>query len=139
MATAKILKAEGMAKCIGCYSCMLACARMLHGNFSPRKSAIQIRSTGGLQSKFVALICRGCANPPCAEVCMTEALRKRVGGGVIFKQDLCIGCRKCVQACSAEAIFFNEDEKKPIICIQCGSCTNFCPHQVISMEESQHD
>ncbi|GAB4264985.1 MAG: 4Fe-4S binding protein [Thermincola ferriacetica] len=134
MAEAKILKAPGMAKCIGCYSCMLACARVIHNDYSPRRSAIQIRSTGGLQSSFLAVICRGCLKPACAEACPAEALVERPGGGVIFKKDLCTGCRKCVAACSAEAIFFDEDEKKPIVCIQCGTCTRYCPHQVITME-----
>ncbi len=132
----KVLKAEGMAKCIGCYSCMLACARTVHNNFSPRKSAIQIRSTGGLQSNFLALICRGCTNPPCVEACPTEALVQRKGGGVLFKKDLCTGCKQCVDACSAQAIFFDEEDKKPIVCIQCGTCTRYCPHKVLTMEVS---
>jgi Fe-S-cluster-containing dehydrogenase component len=134
MVQAKLLKAPGMDKCIGCYSCMLACARVIHNDFSPRKSAIQIRSAGGLQSKFIALICRGCGNPPCAEACPAQALEKRDGGGVKYKKECCTGCRKCVEACAVDAIFYDEDEKKPIICIHCGTCTNFCPHQVITME-----
>jgi len=134
----KILKAEGMDKCIGCYSCMLACAGVVYGNFSPRKSAIQIRSAGGLHSKFLALICRGCTSPPCAGACTADALAKRPGGGVNFKKDLCTGCRNCAKACTAEAIFFDEDEGKPVVCIQCGTCTRYCPHRVITMEV-RHD
>ncbi|MDF2636663.1 MAG: 4Fe-4S ferredoxin iron-sulfur binding domain protein, partial [Pelosinus sp.] len=36
----KILKAVDMSKCIGCCSCMLSCARNVHGDYSPAKSAI---------------------------------------------------------------------------------------------------
>ena len=43
----KILTAPRMARCIGCDSCMLACARMVYKSLSPYKSAIQIRSRGG--------------------------------------------------------------------------------------------
>lgn len=138
MSQPKILKAEGMGRCIGCYSCMLACARVIHNNFSPRKSAIQIRSAGGLQSKFLAVICRGCGEPPCAAACPAEALIRRKGGGVVFKKELCTGCRQCVGACTVEAIYFDEEERKPVVCVQCGACTRFCPHQVITMEV-RHD
>ncbi|RYD06451.1 hypothetical protein N752_03755 [Desulforamulus aquiferis] len=41
---AKILNAKYMAKCIGCYSCMLACARTIRRSFSLSKSAIKIHT-----------------------------------------------------------------------------------------------
>lgn len=130
----KILKAEGMNKCIGCYVCMLACARTVYHDYSPAKSAIQIRTAGGYQGKFVADICRGCERAPCATSCPVDALIQREGGGVEYKVDQCIGCRNCVDACAAQVIFFNEVEKRPIVCIQCGACARACPHEVLTME-----
>lgn len=135
---AKILKAPGINKCIGCYSCMLACARIVHKSFSPRVSSIQVRSRGGLQSKFAAHICVGCIEPVCAVACPVEALTARHGGGVRFNAGKCISCGACREACIVKVIHFEEETGKPVICIQCGSCTRFCPHHVLVMEERDH-
>lgn len=133
---AKILNAKYMAKCIGCYSCMLACARTVHKSFSLNKSAIKVHTAGGLQSRFLADICRGCEDPACARACRCGALLPRKGGGVRFIPDKCMGCQDCVDACVVKTITFDKATNKPIICIQCGTCTRFCPHQVITMEVS---
>ncbi|KXG77192.1 putative ferredoxin-like protein YdhY [Thermotalea metallivorans] len=117
---------------------MLACARTVHGDYSPVKSAIQIRSSGGLQGKFVADICRGCIHPPCAQACATGALTARKGGGVGLHREKCIGCKKCIDACLVGAIRFDQREGIPIICIQCGACTKNCPHGVLRMEVSSY-
>lgn len=135
---AKILKAPGINKCIGCYSCMLACARTVRKSFSPRLSSIQIRSRGGLQSKIAAHICIGCANPPCSGVCPTGALIPRPGGGVRYSETKCDGCGLCAGACPVKVIHFAGDSGKAVICIQCGACSRFCPHQVLVMEEREH-
>ncbi|SHH16795.1 4Fe-4S dicluster domain-containing protein [Desulforamulus hydrothermalis] len=135
---AKILHAKYMAKCIGCYSCMLACARVTKHSFSLAKSAIQIRTAGGLQSRFLADICRGCEDPACAQACHYGALLPRAGGGVKFIPDKCIGCQDCVEACVVKTIRFDQESNKPVICIQCGTCTRFCPHRVITMEEREN-
>ncbi len=131
----KILKAKKMSRCIGCISCMMACARSVYRDYSPGKSAIRIKSSGGLQGKFVADICRGCETPSCASVCPTTALMSRMGGGIKYHSEDCIGCRRCVEACEVHAIGFDDHSRQPILCIQCGICTKNCPHQVLSMED----
>ncbi|SHJ51855.1 4Fe-4S binding domain-containing protein [Geosporobacter subterraneus DSM 17957] len=133
--TPKKLKAKKMNRCIGCISCMLACARLVHHDYSPVMSAIKIRSSGGLQGKFVADICRGCQMPSCALACQTQALIPRAGGGIKYDEEKCSGCEKCVEACEVKAISFDVVNRKPIVCIQCGVCTGNCPHQVLSMED----
>ncbi|MDA8096025.1 MAG: (Fe-S)-binding protein [Desulforudis sp.] len=130
---AKVLTVTHMNRCIACYSCMLACSRVVYGHFSAAKSAIQIRTRGGLQSKLAANICIGCFGPPCAEACPEDALVARKGGGVRFHSDKCTGCRACVAACIADVIAFDEEDAKPIVCVQCGSCARFCPHGVLEM------
>lgn len=133
----KILTAPAMARCIGCDSCMLACARMIYNSFSPHKSAIQIRSRGGAMGRLAANICRACAAPvPCVEVCPTEALTVRAGGrGMTYRKAECIGCGACVTACPVQVIGWDEDEQKPIVCIFCGQCVRFCPHECLALEE----
>jgi len=135
----RILRADQMKKCIGYYSCMLACARTVHRDFSPFKSAIQIRSVGGLQSRLVADICRGCKEPPCAAACNCGALTPRPGGGVRFNKEKCLSCGKCVNACIIGVLRFDREENRPIVCVQCGSCIRYCPHEVLSMEEAPSD
>ncbi|MEW6771468.1 MAG: 4Fe-4S binding protein [Bacillota bacterium] len=132
----KILRVKDIDRCIGCYSCMLACARVVFKSHSVVKSAVLVRTRGGLQSKWGADICRGCPDAPCAEPCPTGALRPRPGGGVIFKRDKCSQCGACVDACIVRVIRLDE-EGFPIVCIQCGSCARFCPQDVLVMEERE--
>ena len=118
---------------------MLACARTVRHSLSPSKAAVQIRTAGGLQSKFIADICRGCLDAPCAAVCHCGALTARPGGGVRFSSDKCLGCRDCVSACVFGVLHFDKEANKPLVCIECGTCVRFCPHQVLTMEERPYD
>lgn len=135
----KILTAPRMARCIGCESCMLACARMVYQSLSPYKSAIQIRSSGGLMGRMVANICTACAEPvPCAEACPTEALTPRVGGrGMTYRKSECIGCHQCVEACPIQVIGWDEQESRPVVCVFCGQCARFCPHDCLELAEAE--
>lgn len=134
---ARILKAKEMSRCIGCFSCMISCAAVNQHNHSLAKSAIKIKTAGGLSGKMVAVVCAGCTGVrPCAEACPSSALVDRDGGGVHLLADKCIGCQKCVAACALGAVFFDSDTGKPIICKHCGVCPRFCPHECLEMEES---
>lgn len=137
---AKVLRADGMNKCIGCFTCMMVCAGVNHQNHSISKSSIKVRTSGGLRGKFVSIVCLACNDErACAEACPSGALEKRPGGGVILKKEKCTGCKKCVDACIVGAVHFDEDTDKPIICKHCGVCAKFCPHECLRMEEVPSD
>jgi len=136
---AKILKANEMNKCIGCFTCMLICAGANRKNFSIRKSCIRVRTSGGLSGKFIAIVCQACAEPHCAEVCPSSALASRKEGGVTLDPQKCIGCRRCESACMAQAIGYDDDTRKPIVCHHCGLCARYCPHGCLTMQEVNHD
>lgn len=137
---AKVLKADGMNKCIGCFTCMLACSGVNRQNHSISRSAIKIRTSGGLKGKFVADVCIACNEErACAEACPSGALVPREGGGVLLKEEKCIGCKRCVEACIVSAVFFDDTIGKPIICKHCGVCARFCPHECLRMEEQEND
>ncbi len=126
------LKIINQARCIGCYSCMMACSRTYYRTVSIKNSAIVIRTSGGIENAFVCIVCHACTDPPCAEACPRNALSKRKGGGVILNKELCDGCEKCMDACIIGAIHM-DGEQKAIVCRHCGVCTGFCPHEVLEM------
>ncbi len=130
----KVLRAPNMSRCIGCYSCALACARINHKSLSWRRSGIHIRSSGGISTGFEARFCLACDPAPCAEVCPTGALRQRKGGGILLKKELCIHCEECAKVCPVEAIYFDPELRIPIFCIHCGRCVEFCPHNCLELQ-----
>ena len=132
---AKILKANEMGKCIGCFACMLICAGVNRKNHSLQKSSIRVRTSGGLSGRFVAVVCHACREPQCAEICPADALKPRKGGGVILDKSKCIGCRRCEGECMLHAIGYDADERLPMVCHHCGVCARFCPHGCLEMHE----
>ena len=56
------------------------------------------------------LMCQHCEQPPCVDVCPTNASMKREDGIVLVDRHLCIGCRYCMMACPYDArSFVHED------------------------------
>ncbi len=90
-----ILTTPRMERCIGCHSCSLACARLVHKRLSWDTAGIRIASSGGLSTGFEARVCLACDPAPCAEACPTGAYSQRKGGGVIVRKSLCIRCGEC--------------------------------------------
>ncbi len=131
----KKLKIPNPGRCIGCNLCAIVCSSYQYKSHSITKSAIRIKTEGGLEGQFVIDACIGCNDPPCAAVCPTDALSPREGGGVTLDEEQCIGCRQCIKACVVDAIWFDKEKNVPIVCKQCGICTLYCPHGCISFEE----
>ena len=131
----KLLTTPRMDRCIGCHSCSLACARLIHQRLSWSASGIRIHSSGGLSTGFIAVRCLACDPPPCAAACPTGALTpRRGGGGVIVRKKHCIQCGGCVASCPVEAIY--QDSGGDIyLCIHCGRCVEFCPHNCLELQD----
>jgi len=130
----KILIAPRMERCIGCHSCSLACARLVHGRLSWNTAGIRIASSGGLSTGFEAHLCLACDPAPCAAVCPTAAFVQRRGGGVVVRKKRCIRCGACAPACPVGAIHL-EPDGEPFVCIHCGRCVPFCPHDCLEHRE----
>ena len=130
----KQLTAPRMERCIGCHSCSLACARLVHKQVSWDTAGIRISSSGGLSTGFVASLCLACDPAPCVEACPTGAYSQRKGGGVVVKRKLCIQCGKCAAACPVDAIYLDH-EGWPYVCIHCGRCVEYCPHDCLELRD----
>ena len=123
-------------RCVGCQSCMFACSRRLNKP-GLAQSSIGVRSNGGMERGFVVVVCRACEDPPCARACPTGALVPNEGGGVRLREEKCIGCGNCTEACIVRAVYWDSETNKPMICIQCGFCVDYCPHDVIELAEKK--
>ncbi|PLX18486.1 MAG: ferredoxin [Candidatus Muiribacterium halophilum] len=52
----------------------------------------------------------------------------------VVDTELCIGCRKCMQVCPADAISMKEKVAfiNKAMCRKCGLCIEHCPVQALS-------
>ncbi len=112
-------------KCYGCMACVIACAAENNvplGNF--RTWIERLEKTDGTNI-FVPKQCNHCDDPPCLPTCPTGATYKTADGLVLVKDELCIGCGACVEACPYDARFIN-----PVKGVA-DKCT-FCDHRLMS-------
>ena len=92
------------ARCIGCYTCMVACKDW---NDIPAGPAKWIRVTSNEKGKYpdvsvthLAISCLHCATPFCREACPVDAVTKREEDGiVVVDREVCIGGEECKSAC----------------------------------------
>ena len=131
----KFLKVVNRDQCIGCFSCMYACSRMLHAHGGTEKAALRVRSYAGVEGAFSLRVCARCEEPECAAACPKGALLVAPGGGIRLKRELCVRCRKCVKSCKISALQWDLEEKIPIPCIHCGQCVKYCPNHVLAISK----
>ena len=86
------------SRCIGCESCVNACAEcethrgqsMIHLDFIDRRET----------TATVPFVCMHCDDPTCAQVCPSDAIKKTEDGVVQSSlKPRCIACSNCVLAC----------------------------------------
>jgi molybdopterin-containing oxidoreductase family iron-sulfur binding subunit len=98
-----------------------------------KKVKVKDKATGRISN--LALMCQHCEQPPCVDVCPTNASMKRKDGIVLVDRHLCIGCRYCMMACPYDARSFvheslsNQKEHMPRGKGTVESCT-LCVHKV---------
>ncbi len=113
--------------CWGCDACELACKQ--ENNLPAGSRWIRIRTKGvesldgKLKLTYYPVYCIQCSQPQCKEACPVNAIYRRPDGIVIIDQDICTGCKACIDACPFGVMFFNPE--KGIA----GKC-NLCYHRI---------
>jgi Fe-S-cluster-containing dehydrogenase component len=114
-------------KCWGCKTCEVACKQ--ENRCTDGVRIIRVCEDGPkildgkLDFVYYVNVCRHCDEPPCAEVCPVEAIRKRADGIVILDDEQCTGCQACIDACPYEAIVYDDGKAVAQKC-------NLCYHRI---------
>lgn len=116
-------------RCTGCKACEMAC-RQEHNLPVGVKWRVVTETLQGdyphLKKIYNSTACRHCSRPGCVAACPAMALAKANNTGMVeLYEDLCTGCKACVEACSFKAMAFNNRSGKA------GKC-NLCAHRLES-------
>jgi protein NrfC len=142
--------------CLGCQSCMYACAMTHEGEGSLSLSRIQIVRDAPSFTKYpydiVMSVCRQCVSPLCVQNCPTGACHvDEVNGNVrMIDQSKCIGCKRCINSCPQRPhrTVWNPAKKKSSKCDLCANapfwskqggpggnqaCVTICPAKALKL------
>ena len=111
-----------LRKCIGCQACSVACSMendVPLGYHRTIVSTYEIDFGDTARRATLPRLCNHCENPPCVEVCPTQATYKRGDGIVVVDNEVCIGCAYCVQACPYDARYINPETHTADKCTFC--------------------
>ena len=124
--------------CSRCRMCELICAFHHHGVGNPRRGRIQVIPLG--KGEDIPVTCLNCEDPPCLKICPTGAMhRLEPEGMVMVKQDLCIGCAMCVNACPVGAVILDPIDGLAVKCDLCQGdpqCVLYCPAKVLKLTDA---
>ena len=114
-------------RCIGCYSCEIACKQENDIALGEYWSRVLIVGPTGthphLEQYWLPTMCQQCEDAPCVHVCPTGASYRDVDNRVLVDKEKCIGCKYCMMACPYGVRSWNEEEKVVEKCTLCGHLT----------------
>ena len=149
--------------CNGCHCCQISCKdEHVENNWTPYakpqpdtgqfwlKLNEHVRGTvPKVKVHYLPVLCMHCDNAPCIAACPASgALYKRDDGLVIIDPEKCNGCRKCLDVCPYNVIYFNEQLNIAQKCTGCAHlldsgwkeprCADSCPTLALKFgEESE--
>jgi Fe-S-cluster-containing dehydrogenase component/formate-dependent nitrite reductase membrane component NrfD len=113
-------------RCIGCHACTVACKeehQVPLGVFRTWVKYIEKGAFPDTSRYFGVMRCNHCDSAPCTTICPTHSLFRRSNGIIDFDNQLCIGCKSCMQACPYDALYIDPNNNTAAKC-------NFCAHRV---------
>ena len=137
-------------ECVGCSTCEVACKQEHNLPVGPRwirvYPDVPREIQGKQQQRYVVTYCMHCSRPRCKDVCPVDAITKREDGTVLINEELCIGCKDCIDACPLGVMQY--DDEKGIVqkCDLCAdrlskgmqpACASFCPSHCIYFGDIQ--
>lgn len=142
--------------CIGCRACQVAC-KVWNGlkaeetefnpdgytnptDLSPNTWMIMEFMEGLTNSGpfwlFKKTQCMHCSEAPCAKACPANAIEVHPSGAVVIRDDKCIGCQYCIEACPYNVPRYDPKRNKVYKCTMCvdriqnglaPACVEACP------------
>ena len=110
-------------KCVGCHSCVFACA-IEHSKSKDPASAllenprpIPRRKMIVAKGRYRTVACQHCKKPACVEACPNDAFVKEKSGEVKLLVQKCAGTWACIEACPFDAIW-----RGPGHAVKCDMC-----------------
>lgn len=116
-------------RCIGCWSCELACKMENSVALGERwNKVVQVEPFGefpDVKTYFIPVMCQQCENSPCTHVCPTGAsYRDKETNMVLVDKSKCIGCKYCMMACPYGVRSWNKESHVVEKCTLCNHLTS---------------
>lgn len=139
-------------KCIGCHSCEIQCKTNKSLPVGPKPCQVMQVGPKAVDNmpriSFVFIPCFHCEKAWCIEACPTGAMQKRKKDGIVFvNQELCVGCKACINACPWGAPQWDPEKKKAVKCDYCmeridrglkPACVTVCVTQCLEFGSVDH-
>ncbi|MBI4837732.1 MAG: molybdopterin-dependent oxidoreductase [Nitrospirae bacterium] len=96
-----------LRKCVGCYACQTTCKAEYNIPLGTSRCRVETFKSGSypdIKKFFLPRLCNHCDNAPCIEACSEDALFKNDDGVVEIHRPNCIGCGQCREKCPYNAI-----------------------------------
>jgi Fe-S-cluster-containing dehydrogenase component len=103
-----------MRRCIGCYSCVIACRQehyVPRGIYFNRVIILETGNYPTIRKRIMPVQCNHCKEAACVKVCPTGATTKRADGIVTVDMNKCVGCEYCAVACPYQQRTLFKDKK----------------------------
>jgi Fe-S-cluster-containing dehydrogenase component len=108
-------------RCVGCYSCQIACKdehcgndwmpyakpQPIMGQFWIKVNEYERGTAPKVKVTYLPVLCMHCKDAPCISSCPVDAISTRDDGIVWIDPKKCTGCQSCIDACPYGTISFN--------------------------------
>lgn len=133
-------------RCMGCHSCIMACAvehsqtgDLFKAIFEKPLPRARIYVETLSPDQQIPLVCRQCEDAPCMYACISGAITRNLDGNLLMDQSRCIGCWTCVMVCPYGVIGRNPATGKAYRCDRCPDkdipvCVSACPTGALIFE-----